>query len=75
VNHRHERWTRGSLEVEQFAKTKDGQAIDSSDRVLYDTADGKLYWDTDGTGGPGRVHFATFDKVSSSLNHDDFQIL
>jgi Ca2+-binding RTX toxin-like protein len=53
-------WT--PLTKAQFWASRSGQAHDGNDRILYDTTDGKLYWDPDGKGGQARQHFATLDK-------------
>lgn len=34
-----------ALKGGQFHASKSGKAHDKSDRILYDTTDGKLYWD------------------------------
>ncbi len=47
------------IPADMFHKSKSGLAHDDSDRILYDTDSGKLYFDTDGTGPAARVHFAT----------------
>jgi Ca2+-binding RTX toxin-like protein len=50
------------LAKDQFRASAAGTASDAEDRILYDTTDGKLYWDRDGTGTAyARVHFATLD--------------
>lgn len=35
-------------------------ALDRDDRIIYDQASGKLYYDADGTGGSTQFHIATF---------------
>jgi Ca2+-binding RTX toxin-like protein len=65
-----------ALKGDQFHASKDGKAADAQDRILYDTTDGKLYYDRDGTGRDyGRVHFATVEGHPSSLAADDFLIV
>ena len=36
-------------------------AADASDRIVYDQATGKLYFDADGSGAGAQIHFATLD--------------
>jgi Ca2+-binding RTX toxin-like protein len=49
---------------------------DRSDRIIYDTKSGKLYFDIDGNraGGHDAVHFATLAN-KPLLDHGDFQIV
>ena len=49
-------------------------AADASDRVIYDSASGKLYYDADGLGGSAQVQIATMD-VGLALTNADFQIV
>jgi Ca2+-binding RTX toxin-like protein len=43
-----------------FHASKSGKAHDATDRILYDTDDGKLYFDADGTGDGQRKLIASF---------------
>ncbi|WP_292930804.1 calcium-binding protein [Novosphingobium sp. PASSN1] len=48
-------------------------AQDTDDRLIYDTATGKLYYDADGAGGVAAVHFATIGTASHPvLTASDF---
>lgn len=49
-------------------------ADDASDRIVYDTASGALYYDPDGVGGAAARHFATF-KGAPELDAGDFLIV
>lgn len=49
-------------------------AHDASDRIVYDSATGKLYYDADGAGGVGAVHFATLE-ARPVLDAGDFLIV
>ena len=49
-------------------------AKDSSDRIVYDTSSGKLYFDKDGTGSSAAVHFATLDNKAALTNADFFVV-
>ena len=49
------------------------QATEASQRIILNTADGKLFYDADGLGGVDAVHFATINLAGvSSMNHTDF---
>ena len=64
-----------TLKDGQFHASKSGKAHDKSDRILYDTTDGKLYWDRDGSrSGHDREHFATL-KGHPSIDAADFLIV
>lgn len=59
------------LTKDQFHASTSGKAADKEDRILYDTNDGKLYYDRDGTGSTyDRVLFATLDKHLALTNAD-----
>ncbi|WP_018094804.1 calcium-binding protein [Sinorhizobium meliloti] len=49
----------GSLSGWQFAKNTTGQAADATDRIIYETDTGNLYYDSNGNAAGGSVHFAT----------------
>ena len=55
-----------------LAKNLDGDAKDTTDRILYETDTGWLYFDSDGTGAAEKVHFAT---VSSGLALSAFDFI
>lgn len=50
------------------------QAADSNDYVLYDSANGALYYDADGSGGMAAVQFASLSS-GLSLSNSDFVII
>ena len=47
------------LSPSAFAANLTGMASDSSDRIIYETDTGNLYFDSDGTGDAPRIQFAT----------------
>ncbi len=48
-------------------------AADANDRIVYDQAAGKLYYDADGTGAAAQVLFATV-TAGTSLSYSEFTI-
>lgn len=48
---------------------------DSSDRIVYNTTTGDLYYDKDGLGGAAAIKFATLTGHPSALNNADFLII
>ena len=60
--------------AEFYARAGATGAHDLSDRIVYDTRSGKLYYDDDGRGGHAAVHFATLSN-RSALDHGDFDIV
>ncbi len=59
---------------EFYAKAGATKAHDKSDRIVYDTKSGKLYYDDDGKGGHAAVHFATLSG-HPKLDGGDFEIV
>ncbi|MBB4063552.1 M10 family metallopeptidase [Gellertiella hungarica] len=66
--------TAGALAAAAFAKNSTGRAGDSSDRVIYNSLDGNLYYDLDGTGASAGVKFATLTK-GLALTASDFYVI
>jgi serralysin len=65
----------GPLRVSAFyAADGASKAHDSSDRIVYDSANGNLYYDADGKGGRAAVHFATLE-FAPTLDAGDFFIV
>ena len=62
----------GGLSATAFA---DGpSARDASDRIVYDSATGRLYYDADGTGTIEQIQFATLD-AGTILDHSYFSVM
>jgi hypothetical protein len=61
---------------EFYAKSGATKAHDRSDRIIYDTKTGKLFYDDDGnrSGGHAPIHFATLSS-KPILDHGDFAIV
>ncbi|MBQ0820828.1 hypothetical protein KBI52_11485 [Microvirga sp. HBU67558] len=53
------------------------KALGKEDRVIYDQAKGELYYDSDGTGGAGQIHIATFTNAGTkpALTYASFFIV
>lgn len=65
--------TPGMLEESQFKDLAKG-SVDLDDRILYDQATGKLYFDADGAGKGKAVQFAELDN-HAGLDFTDFFIV
>jgi Ca2+-binding RTX toxin-like protein len=53
---------------------KGAKAHDSSDRVVYDAASGRLFYDADGTGKAAQIPFAQLSKGLKMTSADFFVI-
>jgi len=60
----------GTLAAGAFWKSASGRAHDASDRFIYDTNGGQLYYDADGSGSGAPVKIAQL-KAGLALTHDD----
>ena len=67
----------GGLTADEFyASAGATSAHDATDRVIYDTSSGKIYYDADGVGGLRAVQFALMGWVSHPvLIYSDLQII
>ena len=61
----------GALSGAAFVKNTSGNAADASDRIIYESDTGKLFFDKDGTGGAAKVQFATID-INLAVTSADF---
>ncbi|NBZ88563.1 beta strand repeat-containing protein [Stagnihabitans tardus] len=64
----------GMLKAADFQANANGVAVDASDRILYETSTGNLYYDADGTGAAAAVQFAVITP-NLVLTAADFQII
>ena len=62
----------GNLASSAFVKGT--KAADASDRVIYDSATGKVFYDSDGTGAAAAVHIATLG-TGLNVTYQDFFIV
>ncbi len=66
--------TTGALSSTMFRASSAGTAADGNDFIVYDTDDGRLFYDADGVGSGGRVHFATLTGAPA-LTAGDFAVI
>jgi Ca2+-binding RTX toxin-like protein/subtilisin-like proprotein convertase family protein len=64
----------GTLASTAFKANTTGNAGDASDRIIYETDTGRLYFDADGSGAGAKVHFATLD-TGLALTNADFVVI
>ena len=62
----------GTLSADEFVIGTAAQ--DAQDRIVYDSATGALFFDSDGTGGAAAVRFATVG-VGLALTSNDFLVV
>ena len=65
--------TTGTLSAAAFVTG--AQAMDASDRIVFDSSTGSLYYDPDGTGAATQIKFATLTNLSGTLTAADFLII
>ena len=58
----------GTLAASAFRSSTTGLALDASDRIMYNSANGALYSDADGTGAGARVLMATMTPGLALVN-------
>jgi Ca2+-binding RTX toxin-like protein len=63
----------GTLSAAAFRANTTGLAQDTSDRIIYETDTGKLFYDEDGTGAIAGIQFATI-SVNLALTNADFSV-
>lgn len=63
-----------ALSASEFVANATGIATNGTQNILYNTSNGRLYYDEDGSGGQARVHFATLD-AGLALDHLDFLLM
>jgi Ca2+-binding RTX toxin-like protein len=63
----------GALSGAAFVRNTSGNAADASDRIIYETDTGKLFYDRDGTGSAAKVLFAQL-MPGLTLTQTDFVI-
>ncbi|RMI03491.1 calcium-binding protein (plasmid) [Sinorhizobium meliloti] len=64
----------GVLTAAQFVASAAGAAVDASDRIIYETDTGKLFYDNNGNAAGGSVHFATV-SANLALTSADFFVV
>jgi Ca2+-binding RTX toxin-like protein len=63
----------GTLAATAFRANTTGLAQGASDRIIYETDTGKVFYDADGAGGSAGIHFATV-AVGLALTNADFSV-
>jgi hypothetical protein len=63
----------GTLSAAAFRANTTGKAGDASDRIIYETDTGKLFYDADGTGIAVGIHFATVG-TNLAITNADFSV-
>jgi Ca2+-binding RTX toxin-like protein len=66
--------TLGTLSAAQFWKSTSGLAHDPSDRIIYETDTGKLFYDANGNAAGGRLHLSTLTP-NLQLTNADFVVI
>jgi Ca2+-binding RTX toxin-like protein len=64
----------GDLAASAFFSNTTGKAADASDRIIYNSKTGGLFYDSDGTGKTAAIQFAVVDP-SLKLTASDFDII
>jgi Ca2+-binding RTX toxin-like protein len=64
----------GPLAASAFRANASGQAQDASDRIIYETDTGKLFYDKDGSGAADAILFAILDN-KATISAVDFEII
>jgi Ca2+-binding RTX toxin-like protein len=64
----------GSLAAGAFTANTSGNAGDASDRIIYETDTGRLFFDADGTGAGAKIRFGTLDP-GLALTNADFVVI
>jgi len=64
----------GALALGAFHKSTAGVAHDASDRIIYDTNSGALFYDEDGSGAIAAIQFAKL-SVNLNLSAADFTVI
>ncbi|WP_428659275.1 beta strand repeat-containing protein [Reyranella sp.] len=64
----------GTLSLAQFAANASGTAQDASDRIIYETDTGKLFYDSNGSAAGGSIQFATL-APALALTNADFAVI
>ncbi len=67
--------TTGALSSSFFRANATGTAQDANDHIVYNTANGRLLYDADGTGSGGAIHFATLAGTPGNLAFNDFLVV
>jgi len=64
----------GMLAANAFSTNATGLAQDADDRIIYDTSNGNLFYDADGTGAGASIQFADL-TAGLGLTNNDFDVV
>jgi Ca2+-binding RTX toxin-like protein len=64
----------GTVSSKAFVANATGLAADASDRIVYETDTGKVFYDHDGKGGDAAILFATLNG-HPTVTHADFHVV
>jgi len=64
----------GTMLSGYFKANAAGTATDSNDRIIYDTSNGNLFYDADGTGTETAIQFAIL-TAGLALTNNDFDVV
>ncbi|WP_394893684.1 beta strand repeat-containing protein [Mesorhizobium sp. AaZ16] len=67
----------GTLSASTFVSNAGGTAVDGNDYILYDTNNGSLFYDADGSGAGAKMQFATLTLtgISGTVDANDFLVV
>ena len=67
----------GNLAAAAFVSNAGGNATNGTQRILFDSSTGDLFYDADGNGATAKVLFAhlTLSGMSGTFGADDFLII
>jgi Ca2+-binding RTX toxin-like protein len=64
---------KGTLSTDDFKFST--QALDASDRIIYNQTSGALFYDADGSGSSAAVQIASIGNLPTDINYTDFIII
>ena len=65
----------GELSADNFVSSRNGNAVDGDDYILYESDTGRLFYDVDGSGAEGKKLIAIVGRADPPLTADDFAVI